>query len=258
MRLRAATVRASGLSAAQRDEMWAVFRRYYDSVTRETFEHDLSKKNHVILLQDSGDGTIRGFSTILLMDVEIEGRPIRAVFSGDTVIEEEYWGQNALHREFVLYVLRQKLSRPLDTLYWFLISKGYKTYLLLSRNFVEYWPRHDMPTPAWERALLDRCARTLYPDEWRPELGLLRFEACPGKLKEGIAPIESHMLEHADIRFFAEKNPAHARGDELCCLGLIDLRFVLHFAARTISRALSRPKPALPPRTAKSRAGSTA
>lgn len=239
-RLRAETIARAALTGADRAAMWALFSRYYASITRETFERDLDAKNDVIVLRDDHDDKIAGFSTIAVYDETVDGSRVRVVFSGDTVIDEAYWGQTALQRAFFLYLMRAKLTKPFRRVYWFLISKGYKTYLLLARNVPTHYPRHDAPTPALEDRVIDRLAKAKYPDAWNAEAGVLRFDDCPGRLKDGIAPIEAHLLEHDDIRFFLERNPGHARGDELCCLGAIDRHLPFFFIARQLAKALRR------------------
>jgi hypothetical protein len=241
-RLRGRIVAAGALDAAARETMWALFARYYDQVSRATFDADLAKKQHVILLEDAG--ALRGFSTLTVTRGEALGRRFVAVFSGDTVLDAAYWGQTALQRAFLRYVMRTWARHPLTPVYWFLITKGWRTYLLLSRNFPEHWPRHDRPTAPWPAAVLDRLAGAMFPGAWRPERGVLEFAACPGRLREDVAPITPDLLRHADIRFFAERNPGHARGDELCCLGRVHLPLAVSYlsklAWRTALRGLRR------------------
>ena len=57
-------------------------------------------------------------------------------------------------------------------LYWFLISKGYKTYRFLPVFFHEFYPRWDVPTPSWARAMLDAVARALFPEDYDGEKGI--------------------------------------------------------------------------------------
>lgn len=237
-RLKGRVVAVSKLASAQRDAMWSVFRTYYGEVKREVFEKDLAEKQEVILLTDSGDGSLQGFSTLQVYARAIDGRPFLAVFSGDTIVDEAYWGQNALQRTFARYLLAQKLAHPLIPVYWFLISKGYKTYLLLTRNLPNHWPRWDRETPAAEQAVLDLLATDKFGDAYVPEAGVLRFPECLGRLEEWVAPIEAHLLEHPDIAFFLKKNPGHVRGEELVCLARVDLAFPLHFAARQLRKSL--------------------
>jgi hypothetical protein len=233
----ARTLRTAALGGESREAMWGVFSRFYAEVTRDKFERDLAQKDHVILLSDSGDGSIQGFSTLQVYDRTLRGRRFIAIFSGDTIVTPDYWGQSALQKAFFRFIMRTKLQNPLTPVYWFLISKGYKTYLLLSRNFVEYYPRHDRPTPAWEAELIELLARDKYGDAFRPELGVLQFEECEGRLRSGVVPIEAKDLEHADIRFFVERNPGHGKGDELCCIGRIDAALWVSFTAKLARRA---------------------
>ena len=240
--LRARIVRVATVTADMREEMWRLFARYYDDVSREMFLSDLGRKRHVILMRDANDRSIQGFSTLAVYDQTVGGRRVVAVFSGDTIVDRAYWGQTALHRAFVRYVLWQWVRHALlggRSVYWFLITKGYRTYLLLSRTFPEHWPRHECPTPQWELDLLGLVARDLFGDAYRPELGVLQFESASGCLKKGVASIDEAMLREPDIAFFARKNAGYARGDELCCLGKVDVPFFAFFARKQLKRFYS-------------------
>jgi hypothetical protein len=235
-RLTSEVVSVARLHPTAVDEMWRVFSKYYADTSREQFEQDLSRKNDVILLLDSGDRSLQGFSTIQVYERKIEDRPFVAVFSGDTIVEHAYWGQTTLQRAFFQYVLRVKLMNPLRAVYWYLISKGYKTYLLLARNFGTFYPRYDMETPHFERAILDLLSTDKFGDAYHAEEGVLRFPVCQGRLKQGVAPIDTGLLERPDIRFFVAKNPGHAKGDELCCLGKVDSGLVSRFTSRLLEK----------------------
>ena len=244
-RLKAVTVAVAELSSLDTQGMWRVFRQYYADVTEDKFRADLSKKNDVILLLDDGDNSIQGFSTIEVYGREHAGKKYLAVFSGDTIIDERYWGQSALQREFVRYVTRLKLKNLFRPVYWFLISKGYKTYLLLSRNYWTYWPRYDKATPVLEKGIIEELATEKYGDVFEPVTGVLKFPNPEGRLKKGVAPIDSTLLEQSDIAFFCDQNPGHEYGDELCCLGRIDGLLWLKFTLRLFSK-LFRPRPKKP------------
>lgn len=249
--LSAQVVRPAQLTAADRGSMWRLFARYYDSVTPTQFVSDLEHKERVIVCRDTGDGSIQGFSTLKHFEATIEGRTAMGVFSGDTIVDPAYWGQSALQVAFYQEVLRFKLRHLFRPVFWFLISKGYKTYLLLSRNFVEYWPRHDRPTPPWQQAVLDTFASKLYPTAFCPELGVMKFDRCPGRLRDGVTPIDSSMLGAPDIAFFLKQNPGHMQGDELACLGRLDainfigygLKALRRFARRLTARPRGAPAP---------------
>lgn len=246
--LKASVCPPAKLSAEARDGMWSLFSRFYVSVTREQFESDLDKKHRVIVCRDSGDGSIQGFSTMKEFEAQIDGRTAMGIFSGDTIIDPRYWGQSALQVTFYLEVLKFKLRHFWRPVFWFLISKGFKTYLLLSRNFVEYWPRYDRPTPQWQGRVLDAFATQLYPDAWRKELGVMKFEQCVGALRDGVAPIDTEALAAPDIAFFLKKNPGHSQGDELACLGKLDLPNFLGYGWKALRKAFglsNRPR-ALP------------
>ncbi len=236
-RLRARIQPISALRPDQRTTLWQMFQRYYAGVKRETFEADLQDKEELILLSDR-DGAIAGFSTLKTYRKTVEGRPIIVVFSGDTIIEPAFWGQTSLQRAFFRYVMKVKLEARRTPVYWYLLSKGYKTYLLLSRNFATYYPRHDISTPSFERTLIQALSVERYGAAFDPQRGVLQAEACPGRLRSGVAPLDLSLLSADDVRFFHQQNPGHAAGDELCCLGLVDVHLARKFCARVARKSL--------------------
>jgi len=214
----------STLKDTIREDMWHLYQAYYTETSRETFYEDLSAKHHVILLQDRHLGTLAGFSTAERYRNEVDGRPFAVVYSGDTIVDQAYWGQTSLQLGFLTYIIITKLLNPHIPVYWFLITKGYKTYLLMSRNFPEYWPRYNKPTPPWEQKVINTLAKKKFGDTYNSEFGLLCFDGeCHERLKQDVAPIEDELVaKYPDIRFFVEMNPGHELGDELCCLALIN------------------------------------
>ena len=56
---------------------------------RHAVETDLDDKQWVIQVVDPASGALCGFSTQRMLDGEAEGRPIKALFSGDTIVDRE-------------------------------------------------------------------------------------------------------------------------------------------------------------------------
>lgn len=202
-------------------EMYAVFTRLYDCVDETTFRGDLAEKDWVLLLREGAGGAIRGFSTILLLEPEIHGETLDVIFSGDTGIDPHYWGGQALVRAWAAFMGELHARRPHRRLYWFLISKGYRTYLYLPFFFHAYSPRPDVATPVFEQALVDTLGATRFPLDFNPATGVIEFAESHGQLKPVLAETPPHRRDHAHVRFFLERNPGYARGHELCCVAEI-------------------------------------
>lgn len=237
--LRSKTVAVRRLDAGTTEQMWRLFEAFYTDSDRATFASDLQAKERVILLFDRHEGSLRGFSTLQSYTVTVQGRRVRIVYSGDTIIDPAYWGRTALQWAFLRNGLWQKLVHPHLPVYWFLISKGYKTYLLLSRNFPEHWPRHERPTPPWQQALLDRLARDKFGVNYQADRGVLVFEQRQGRLRDRVAPIDAEALRRRDIRFFTKRNPGHVHGEELCCIGRIGIGLAGEYLTKIVRRHVS-------------------
>lgn len=235
----AKVVSIDSLTPSDEKAMFSVFEKYYANINFASFTTDLHKKDDVILLLDRADKTIKGFSTIMnyTFKDEVSGKEVRGVFSGDTILDEEYWGGTTLQTAFALYMCKKKLQRPFSPYYWFLICKGYKTYLLLVKNVPDHYPRFSKETPLKVKKIMDAFASSLYPESYDAGKGLIDFKSEHDCLKNGVAPITKEMMEETPaIGFFAKANPTWNRGTELVCLGNYQLRVPIHVLIRMLKK----------------------
>jgi hypothetical protein len=216
--------------------MYEIFARHYDCVSLDQFLLDLSEKDRVLVLRNA-NGAICGFSTQKVFRVSVEGTPVRAVFSGDTIVDRAYWGEQELGRCWCRYVSSVYWGDPDIPLYWFLISKGYRTYLYLPLFFESFYPNCEAPTPAFEQRLLDTLAAARFPDHYRPESGLIEFPQSQGQLKPHLAEIPARRMRDPHVQFFLRRNPAYATGHELACLAEISPLNMKLFAGRILEQA---------------------
>lgn len=233
-RLWAETVPVRRLKAATVDDTFALFQEGYEGADRARFLADLAEKHWIVLLRDRDTGALRGFSTVWVGEEESG----TVVFSGDTVIDRAYWGQKRLQSEFARLLLRYKLRRPGRPLFWFLISKGYRTYLLLANAFPRAVPRHDHPDDPRLRAILDRLVAERFGAQYDATAGTIRYAIAHERVREGVAPVNQALLRNPHVRFFLDRNPGHADGDELACLAEVRLRDLAHAAARIAAARL--------------------
>ena len=234
--LKTEIVSVSRLTPEDKTRMLWLMQAYYDSVTERQFLEDLSKKDAVILLKDQRR-EIQGFSTLATVRVKLDGKSLRAIFSGDTVIDKQYWGQRALGKAFLRYLFIEKLKSPFEPLYWLLISKGYKTYLMMANNFSEHYPRFERPTPARARRMLDAFYSTLYPEHYDSKTGLIESQIDACRLKPGVAGIPTALLKsNPKVAFFEQRNPRWARGAELACIARMTLRMPFQYVLKVLMK----------------------
>ena len=238
-RLVADTVPVSSLDRATIADAFSLFQRAYDGADRGRFEYDLAEKQLVILLRDRNSGVLGGFSTVLLQVVEAP-RPATVVFSGDTVVDRAYWGQKQLQVAFARILVTQKLASPRRPVYWFLLSKGYRTYLLLANSFPRGTPRHDRDADPSLQRLLDRLATERYAEQYDPRSGVIRYATAHERVRAGVAPITADLLRNPHVRFFVKRNPGHEDGDELACLAEVRLLDLARIGARLTTALVRR------------------
>lgn len=234
--MRFRTIKTGMLSPDQRAQMFQLMSRYYDGIDQEQFNQDLSEKSDVILL--TGDNRIQGFTTILRIDRTYGNRHISGVFSGDTVLNKDFWGNRALTIAFGLYLSKMVLASPFRTHYWFLMSKGYKTYLLMTNNTLHHYPCHRRATPAKFQELIDAFYGDRYEGDYSSAEGLVVPSVETYRLKQTVAAIEPRHMANPKISFFAQKNPRWNEGIELACVSAINLKTVLYFTSTLLARQI--------------------
>jgi hypothetical protein len=211
------------LTDEDRRAMFRLMATYFANIRRQRFDADLAEKEWVILLYEVDRGELQGFSTLMRLDEEIDGEPVTAFFSGDTLISRRFWGETVLPRLWGRLVFALAAGIIGRKVYWFLICSGYKTYRFLPVFFRTFHPCREHPCPARVRRIMDILASRKFPNEYDAEKGVVSFrEATP--LKAGVAEVTERRLKDPHVSFFHGVNPGHIHGDELVCLAEIDYR----------------------------------
>ena len=214
--------------------MFALMTAHYENVAPEKFLRDLSEKDGVLVFQDD-DCVIQGFTTFLLMTLTVANRQIQALFSGDTIINKTCWGQQELFRMFAA-LLRELIERETPPLYWFLLSKGIRTYLLLPMFFRAFYPNYLTPTPPEMQAIMDALARAKFGACYLEQSGIVRVWPPADHLSAELAAIPDAKREQPHVRFFLDRNPGYVNGDELVCLAEISETNLTRAARRFIKQ----------------------
>jgi hypothetical protein len=205
------------LDSKLRQTMYELYERYYEATSPDVFYQDLSHKNYIIALWDI-DKKLQGFSTVAVLEFEFEGQLKRAIFSGDTIIHRDYWGEQTLPLAWCRLAGQIKAQSPAIPLYWFLIVKGYRTYLYLPLFAHHFYPNYRYSTPPEMQRLMDYLAEKKFGQYYHPESGLIQFTESRGQLRGSWADIKEGYQDKPDIRYFLDRNPNYDKGDELVCL----------------------------------------
>lgn len=197
--------------------MYELFAAAYVGSGPGEFESDLADKHWVIRIF-SRTGALEGFSTVRLEPDRVLGRDLCFLFSGDTVMAREARGGSALAGAFT-HVMRRVLGDAGGSqVWWMLLSKGHRTYRYLPLYFRRWHPMPGRAADALESALLERFCSRRYGQAWKSDRGLVVFDPPRERMNDREAAIAPARLNDPAIRFFLERNPGFASGDELACL----------------------------------------
>ena len=212
-------VRVRPVETLDQDEirsMFELFRDNYADVDFERFTQDLMSKDTVFMIDDQF-GTTVGFSTLVVLEYHLGQQPVRVFFSGDTIIDRKHWGSQTFAFAWIREIAHIKSAAPDTPLYWLLISKGYRTYRYLDAFALAF-------SPDWRGTLhpelddmRDTIATQLFGDHFDLKSGIVSWPEPRGRLVSELVALSERELQRADVRFFVERNPGFALGDELVC-----------------------------------------
>lgn len=222
MSLAGRIVEVSQLNNIQRYSMFEILNHYFDNVGWSSFNKDLNEKDWVILLTEPAKDQVVGFSTLRLIDDRIDDVPIRAFFSGDTIIDLPYRASLVLEKTWLRFAFAHAIRNPRFRYYWFLIVNSYRSFRYLSVYAKTYYPNPDCGIPEFERRLLDHLAAKRYGKRYDPHERVIRLENS-GKLRPGVSDIGEKELRDTRIAFFQRCNPEWMDGAALACLTEISI-----------------------------------
>jgi hypothetical protein len=137
-------------------------------------------------------------------------------------------------------MIAEKARYPFQKIHWFLISKGFKTYLLLANNFFSFYPRPDGQDEHLAD-VVDAYCEQMFPAYYDRDKRILDFGGDYQPLRGDVAEITDRMCqENEAIRFFQERNPEWQRGTELPCVGVFGWSDMAKYAVRFASKKASK------------------
>ena len=220
---------------AEIDEMYRLHSQFFNNSRRETFASDFHAKDWVIVVSEGA--SIVGFSTIAVTESAWKSRELIVLFSGDTIVQPDHWGSNALIPAFGEFILYCHEKYPGRRVVWHLISKGYRTYRILPVFFLKFFPCPDSPTPPAVQELLDHMSFCRFGEQYDKSRGIVSFDGNTDYLCDELAEILEMRKNNRHTRFFLERNPGYRQGDELSCVTDLAMDNIKPLALKMISRS---------------------
>jgi hypothetical protein len=224
------------LVPVERDQMFSLYRTYYEATDRNAFERDLAEKDAVIVVRC--DRNIIGFSTYLVRPQAIGAETVHYLFSGDTILHSSRWGDPVLLRAFFRAAGAAKAGVK-GRLFWFPIIGGHRTFRILPNFFRGFVPAVNGHGSAGLLTIRDTIATARYGRYFDPATGLVDFGPSQGHLRDEWANAEETALRNRFAAFFLKANPHYFRGVELACLAEFEIGNLKRYGATSFAEGLA-------------------
>jgi hypothetical protein len=205
------------LSLGERAAMFGLMADYYQQVRQDDFERDLDEKEWVIVTSEAQRGVL-GFTTLTRIHALVNGMPVTALFSGDTVLAPDIWGARGWARVWGRHAAALMRDMPESPLYWLLLTATHRTYRFLPTFLREFYPRPGVETPKVMREITDVLARARFAQAYDPQRGIVHIER-PLQVRNDFVELATQGLDDEHGQFFAARNPNFLAGDYLVCIG---------------------------------------
>lgn len=204
-------IRIELITEPEKRELFCLFRQFYANTDYARFLSDLDEKNWLIRMSENG--TLAGFSTQQLIEIPLCGNPVHFLFSGDTIVHPNYWNRSHLAGAFG-HLFQHLLPSSPAPLYWFLISKGFRTYRFLPVFFKKFYPIHTKENLGL-KPLLDAVASHKFGSAYCSKTEVVDLNGTKDCLSEEFADIPDSRKNNRHIEYFLQRNPDYRAGTEL-------------------------------------------
>ncbi len=183
-------------------------------------------------------GALAGFGGVRVFHPEWQGRRHCLIATGRVCLTPELRGRNVIHQVGLRYYLRERRAHPRWPIYWLFAASSYRSYLVMARNFREYWPRPNATLPERERALLASVADLLDPPSGDPARADHPYSDLV--YRDGDVAIDPEALRDPDVAYYASINPDPAHGGFVVALAPLTVSNWATAFSRAVTRSLQR------------------
>lgn len=201
----------------------------------------IRQRQNVGLYFDHRDRFI-GIATYDIDTESFHGRKATTIYTGNCWINPKWRGANLIQLLAMRVFICAKRQWPMRDVYWFYGSNNYKSYMLLTKNFENYWPRHDLDTPPWERAFIGHLAKRYYGEGFDPSSGVWHGSGARS-FKGDDTNVGEKLSADPAIRYYLGHNPGYSHGDRLMCLAPLSMNNGMRITERSAGRVVRKHTP---------------
>ena len=222
------------LSPIDRDALWELYRRHY-AADRGALDASLRRADLVVRIRQRTTGAYRGMLAFSLRKNQHLGRAFHLVWIGAVALDRECRGKWLIERAALQVFLKFWLQSPRTPMFFIGETCAFQSYRTLARSFQEYWPHPALPTPAWERSVMDTFASQHAGASWDPTRRVIRpvgKHIRQDSARTTADPADPHW------RLFHSQNAGASSGEAMIFFAPIHRRNIFSMLSRGLHSAI--------------------
>ena len=216
----------------KKEEMWALYSKYYN-YTRHSFFERILKNNHYALYIHQG--RIVGFTGLRIQKIKQGLTRNLMIYFGQTVMESGYRGKSVfpftgakLLKKYASYLLFGRV-------YFWCDALTYKPYLIFAKTLNNFYPSHKEVMSPKIINLRNHLGRMHYGEAFCTESGIVH--KTQKLVNDPSVSIKPEDLYDPDIHYYLQCNPGYKEGHGLLTMApvsFVNLLLIIERAIRKI------------------------
>lgn len=204
------------LNSQDFEEIW-LFHKNYVERSKEAYLKKLQSSDEILRIRRY-NGELVGLVVVEYLDVTLRGKHTRIIYTPWSVLNKEFRGLNLIQKSGLRCFAKQRLAHPFSEIYWLYTASTFQSYLLMTRNMTDYWPRVGLrPGPVIEE-LVQHTMQQSGEERWDADTWVIRRKEHSVRYLEGIVEETPNVSHVPDIQEYATLNPGQWKGDTLLCV----------------------------------------
>jgi hypothetical protein len=205
--------------------LYAIFKKSYDIDYQEFLEKHSSLDKYAVY-KDAEENII-GFTGIRDCSFNIKKQRYRAVYFGQTFIEEQFRGKKLIQFTVIKLLISHYISFKRSKLIVWNDSLSYRPYLVMAKSLKYYYPNKDRKSDEIDLKIRDKLGEEYYPGSYCNKTGTVMKSRTVLKTKE--LHVSEKDLTDPDIKYYIDKNPNYIKGYGLITFCYASIKNLIYF-----------------------------
>lgn len=221
------------LSETQKEKMWNIYSEFYH-YDYDHFKTKMEGITHFSLYLK--DEKIVGFTGLKINDLHQNKVRHFLIYFGQTIVLPAHRGKSLIPSTGAKLCIRFWRQLLFSKAWFWFDALSYKAYLVAAKSVPELYPSYRKSTPTKTQDLIESIGALHYGAQFQAAQGVVRKEK--NYINDLSVQVKETDLKDPDVRFYAEQNKTHTKGDGLLTFVPLNWNNVYALCVRHVNKVM--------------------